>query len=229
MRLVIDTREQKLHSALTAVPFDIEPLHIGDVCIRSPDNQDILVIERKTVDDLAASIKDGRFKEQLMRLQASESMIAYIIEGHRSWNDEGFIGGLPAKSINSTLFKLQFKYRIPCWFTANVANTASLVVGILRRFESDKHLEWGALPTPPNAEAYNLSAIKTIKKENFTPALCFVQQLCCIPGISSTKANSIISSLECTSLSQMLQKLDKLESVPGIGKKLADTIRVYLG
>jgi ERCC4-type nuclease len=228
MRLVIDTREHKLHDALSGVPFDIAPLHIGDACIKSSEDVDLLVIERKTIDDLAASIKDGRLKEQLIRLQASGTMVAYVIEGHRSWRDEGFVGGLPSKSVNSTLHKLQFKYRIPCYSTTNVGGTAALLEGLLQRFKDDKHLEWGVLPAPPTIESYNASVVKTVKKENLTPQLCFIQQLCCIPGISSTKANMIITTRDCTNLTLFLQKLDQLETVPGIGRKLAETIKTYL-
>ena len=39
------------------------------------------VIERKTLDDLFHSICDGRFREQMQRLQATSLQIIYLIEG----------------------------------------------------------------------------------------------------------------------------------------------------
>ena len=45
------------------------------------------ILERKTVDDLAASIKDGRWHEQKMRLKACGlSRVIYLI-GMQYWSD----------------------------------------------------------------------------------------------------------------------------------------------
>jgi ERCC4-type nuclease len=232
MKLVVDTREHKLHNLITC-PFEIEQLHIGDACIKQGDTV-LIAIERKTVDDLAASIKDGRFKEQLMRLQSCGAQVAYVIEGHKGYMDDGFVNGLPLKAINSTLYKLQFKYKIPCFHTGNTFGTATLLAGLLSRFETGKHEEWGE---SPSTEDYTNAAIKPIKKENLTTELAFIQQLCCIPGISSAKAKLILSELKCANMFELVQKLGSttanpsatLTNIPGIGTKLASSILTYLG
>lgn len=231
MKLLVDTREHKLHECLHC-SFEITQLHVGDVCILGEEDKPLLYLERKTVDDLAASIKDGRFKEQLLRLQSSGAMIGYIIEGHKSYTDNGFVCGLPMKAINSTLFKLCFKYRIPCFHTANVGSTATLVASLYHRFETGKHEDWVTEST--SIDEYNTTAIKTVKKENLTPELAFIQQLCSIPGISSSKAKQIISKLDCVNMFQLLQVLNNnpsatLQTVPGIGAKLSESILTYLG
>ena len=58
-------------------------LDIGDI-IYSIDKIPYVIIERKTVSDLSASIKDGRYKEQKYRLlkeQKKGCRIIYLIEG----------------------------------------------------------------------------------------------------------------------------------------------------
>ena len=63
-----------------------ENLPIGDVII-SNNNEDILILERKTVSDLLSSIKDGRYEEQSYRLNGEKihnHNIIYLIEGDLS-------------------------------------------------------------------------------------------------------------------------------------------------
>ena len=62
----------------------IEQLHIGDVIFEDDSGKPIIIFERKTLNDLAASIKDGRYSEQSFRLDkepAHNHNIIYIIEG----------------------------------------------------------------------------------------------------------------------------------------------------
>jgi ERCC4-type nuclease len=63
-----------------------EALPVGDAILSSDDGAtDYIVFERKSLADLAASICDGRYKEQSLRLQAfpnvSNHNVVYIIEG----------------------------------------------------------------------------------------------------------------------------------------------------
>jgi len=60
-----------------------ENLPIGDVIV-TDNNEDILIIERKSVGDLMSSIKDGRYEEQSYRLNGNKihnHNIIYLIEG----------------------------------------------------------------------------------------------------------------------------------------------------
>ena len=61
-----------------------ETLPIGDVIITDDAGDEKLIIERKSVSDLLASIKDGRYEEQSYRLnglQHHNHNIIYLIEG----------------------------------------------------------------------------------------------------------------------------------------------------
>ena len=85
IELVIDNRERKLIAELTDnIEFTTEDLSIGDILFRE-GGETVLIIERKTVQDLKASITDGRAREQKARLLGSGTQverIMYLIEGN---------------------------------------------------------------------------------------------------------------------------------------------------
>ena len=77
----IDDREHDLIARLKAesVEFTVERLPLGDIKIEK--NGHMALIERKRTDDFAASISDGRWREQKARLSASGAIVIYLIEG----------------------------------------------------------------------------------------------------------------------------------------------------
>ena len=77
MKLIVDYREKKLIKLLNAFlnQFNLDNieiitriLDIGDIAICDEDENEKLIIERKSLNDLASSIKDGRYVEQSLRL-----------------------------------------------------------------------------------------------------------------------------------------------------------------
>lgn len=93
MIIKVDTREGDLLRHINGLVANIpifkqiiiksETLPIGDIII-ADDTEDKLVIERKSVTDLLASIKDGRYEEQSYRLNGlnhHNHNIIYLIEG----------------------------------------------------------------------------------------------------------------------------------------------------
>ena len=83
--MVIDTRETKLLHYMKNLKFvKVSQLDVGDIHYRI-NGKTVFIIERKTLEDLANSIKDGRFREQKIRLQKCLSQdinIIYLIEGY---------------------------------------------------------------------------------------------------------------------------------------------------
>ena len=93
MKIKIDNREEELikniNFLITNIPSFkdiqvlIETLPLGDIIICDDDSEK-LVIERKSVNDLLSSIKDGRYEEQSYRLNGlnhHNHNIIYLIEG----------------------------------------------------------------------------------------------------------------------------------------------------
>ena len=92
MIIKVDVRENKLIQLLKKLltekftKYDIlikeEQLDIGDIIIIHNDSK--LIIERKSINDLASSISDGRYMEQSYRLDKVDihnHNIMYLIEG----------------------------------------------------------------------------------------------------------------------------------------------------
>ena len=95
MKLVIDYREKKLIGLINSIkrmndkfkPIEVvvENLPLSDVIIKDKKDNEKLLIERKTINDLASSIQDGRYNEQSYRLNNCEihnHNIMYLIEGN---------------------------------------------------------------------------------------------------------------------------------------------------
>lgn len=60
------------------------------------------IVERKRADDLASSIKDGRFHEQKHRLMQSGLQPIYLIESQRDYGDWGLAEGALSQAIANT-------------------------------------------------------------------------------------------------------------------------------
>ena len=107
MNIIFDTRESALHAKYTnpahlsivpnstpihnssvshnsSIPISVASLPLADVVIQY-NSVDLVLIERKCMSDLIASIKDGRYEEQSYRLLSASNVhphnIVYIIEG----------------------------------------------------------------------------------------------------------------------------------------------------
>ena len=93
MKIKIDIREEELIKNINFlienipsfkdIQVVIETLPLGDIIIYDEES-DKLVIERKSVNDLLSSIKDGRYEEQSYRLNGlnhHNHNIIYLIEG----------------------------------------------------------------------------------------------------------------------------------------------------
>lgn len=139
-KLIVDYREKRIIDKLKASQKIIDILEV-----RNLDIADIIVqydkysfyIERKSVPDLVSSIKDGRYKEQKIRLQSqihkdTNSQIMYIIEGinkFRNHNEENIYYG---SWISTTL-----RDRISVFRTSNMDETVSLIIRLLMRLQKD--------------------------------------------------------------------------------------------
>ena len=129
IELEIDTREKKLIQLLD-IQYSIKQLDIGDIIIKL-NNQIIIAIERKTMNDLFCSIKDGRYKEQkhrLLQLQKENIIIMYIIEG--SNKNQNTLSAM----INTTIRDKLFVFR-----TYNLEETVNTIKTITKNIQ--KYIE----------------------------------------------------------------------------------------
>tara|TARA_B110000091_G_scaffold157293_1_gene167591 strand:+ start:225 stop:887 length:663 start_codon:yes stop_codon:yes gene_type:complete len=80
-KMIVDDREHDLIARLKMekVDFTVQRLPLGDILLER--NGTTCLIERKRTDDFAASITDGRWREQKARLKQSGAIVVYLIEG----------------------------------------------------------------------------------------------------------------------------------------------------
>ena len=83
--IILDTREQKDLQTIVLqlnIPHKREKLPIGDFSIKDPvTNEYLCFIERKSIEDLANSIMEGRLFDQIERLEHLEKPAFLLISG----------------------------------------------------------------------------------------------------------------------------------------------------
>jgi len=207
--LVIDTRERDLIKLATeaGAEFTIEQLEIGDIIFRgAAGNQDCVMIERKTINDLRSSICDGRLREQKIRMLNSDTVrknnIMYLIEGSVPDLDTPTVGGVGCKSVVGSMINMMFRDDLKVYKTRNIKETLNYIIRLYDKL-NDKSTVINAdssgdqSPTDTSYSKY----IKTKKIENITPRVFFVKSLCIIPRVSYVIADSIaVTYLSYTTL-----------------------------
>ena len=216
--LRIDKREKKVINWLKnrEIEFTEELLDIGDIIIsRKGINvntvngmEDIFVIERKTVDDMLSSVKDGRYREQKARLSShlinnNCKGVFYILEG--------FIDKYSKPSEKKTIYgawiSCQFRDKLNVIRTMNIGETCEFCLRLLDRLSSNpSEIISGNVNSsdsiPSNkdegkkSELSYLKTLKTKKKDNLTPKMCQILALATIPGISTSIAEIIIKKYD---------------------------------
>ena len=138
MLIKIDTREtelfKKCEGFITSTPkfkdlkIISETLPLGDIIINDGTN-DCVIIERKTLADLAASIKDGRYEEQSYRLngiQHHNHNIIYLIEGDIT-RFNTFKERIDKQTLYSAMFSINYFKGFSVMRTNTLEETAYII------------------------------------------------------------------------------------------------------
>jgi ERCC4-type nuclease len=122
-------------------------LVIGDAALRldhhdDDNNADIILFERKTLTDLAASIRDGRYKEQSFRMnqycELENHNIIYIIEGDMAKYADKTPGSNPIskKALYSAMFSMLYLKGFSVFRTSNIRETADLILYFADKYDA---------------------------------------------------------------------------------------------
>ena len=214
--------------------FHIETgsLPLGDIVFLK-DEKELIIIERKKSSDLAASIKDGRYKEQSFRLDGNEMPnhnIMYLIEGNLNATR------MDKTTLMSCIFSLNYYQGFSIWKTNNIGETAEFLSNSAKYMEKSKKdcfykpgYEINKQEQTSSTDYVNV--VKTCKKENVTPQNIGEIMLCQIPGVGSAAAIAIIQHFKSiVNLIADLQehgdsclKLIEVSATSGKSKKLNKT------
>lgn len=230
--LKIDIREKDLLKLIPALIKDNDlekkvvisncSLDIGDFIIeknnKSRENEELIIFERKSIKDLAASIQDGRYNEQSLRLNSiplHNHNIYYIIEGSIDKYYNKYCR-VTKEAIYSSIFSLNYYKGFSVLRTDNVFETGTFIVKILKKMLRDTTKEpyfteiinnqnGGTESKQHLTQPEYTNVVKRVKKDNITPENIGSVILSQIPGISGTISKVIMDKYG--SLYELMLKL----------------------
>ena len=214
MLIKLDFRENKLISLCNALlPDDdnnndnnkikivSENLPLGDIIICDNEGNEKIIVERKSLADLAASIRDGRYKEQSFRLNQCSlhnHHIYYLIEGDLRYYRP--FKGLPdKKALLSAMVSINYFKGFSLQRTINLEETAEWIIHLATKLEKESgtipYYNGGAeiIDTNPN---YANVVGKRIKKDNITSENIGEIMLSQIPNVSNASASAIMKKFD---------------------------------
>jgi len=202
VEIVLDERERDLYEEIMKIPTNIpiskRVLSIGDVIIKGEEDKDLLIIERKTLQDLLASIKDGRYSEQSFRLLNSSQLpphqILYCIEGMIS----SVKSPEEKKRIYSAITSIHYYKGMSVLRTWSVQETAELLIRTAEKIckeTANGKLPYNPVVTSENIEnkEYSHNLTSSVKCENITPDNIGEIMLSQIPSVSVASAKALLA------------------------------------
>ena len=244
MKIVVDNREPEvLINTINElikekeISIEIKSLEIGDIHIIEDDNIDpSIIIERKSLSDLIASIKDGRYNEQSFRLdnyKLHNHNIYYLIEG----NIEYLKNSIDKQIVYSSLFTLSYFKGFSIINSNNLKQTANIIFRFSDKLKRENNKNSYYKDNNNEKDINYASVIKTCKKSNITKDNILEIMLMQIPGISYNIANVITN--EHKTLNNLLKNLGEnpncldnlysgLQSKRKISKSVILNIKEYL-
>ncbi|MGY6520129.1 MAG: ERCC4 domain-containing protein [Mongoliitalea sp.] len=206
LEIYLDHREPEelMHTFLSFGNAIITRKHLyaGDI-----EMDDYLVIERKTLPDFFQSLKDGRLFSQVKRLQKLSKPTLLVVEDEKQGIHQH---RFRQAAFQSLLFSIQWKFRIPVFFTRNILETVSLCFYCYRSFAGKKQ-SLGSLCAP--------------RKKRVSSREIQLDMLARIPGIGKRRAMELLKTYG--NIKGIIQSPD-LES-SGIGPKTKKKLLEVLG
>jgi ERCC4-type nuclease len=141
--IIIDDRERDvipsfdLVQDMAPIAYKVARIEVADYAIvyqgppESPNNYLIASIERKSYDDFAASLKDGRYenKEKMIKCRSETNCrLLFIIEGPAFPRSDHKYGKIPYSTIESATFHMMVRDNIQCIYSKNNLGTAEKIM-----------------------------------------------------------------------------------------------------
>jgi len=247
-KLLVDYREKKVIELLNKYSlnehfnYESSNLEIGDFILKNENDEIIFIIERKTLNDLNCSIKDGRYKEQSMRLDCcnlENHNIIYLIEGNLQ--SPILNCHINEKIIYSAICSLQLFKGFSVIKTISIDETVKFIISYVEKtvkeLQNGKNVFYGTTDRDINNDY--ASTIVTTKNKNINKDNIDIIMLSQIPYISSLTAKHILKHVGGSldklylALNENNNVLDNLviennEKKRKISKKIIENIKTYL-
>lgn len=128
-RTLIQLLKAKLNLEKLNLKLIIESLPLADVILCDHNDNEILYIERKSINDLASSIQDGRYAEQSLRLNSipiHNHNIIYLIEGNVNELNTRY-GRINHKAIYSSFITLSILKGFSVMRSFDIEETSEII------------------------------------------------------------------------------------------------------
>ena len=204
-RIIFDSRESKslvISGLMQKAELEERVLETGDFLL-----SDRVVCERKTVQDFAKSISDGRLFEQVCRMKNEFPVALLIIEGSGIYSSN-----LKPQAIRGAIASIAVDFGIPIIWTRSPSETAEMLYSIAHREQissgRDVRVRCGKKPkTVRHMQKYLVSSL---------------------PGIDYCRADSLLKHFKCPEFLFTASEKE-LRQVKGIGRELARKMREVIG
>ena len=220
----IDAHNDNAKNAKNIITLEISNLPLGDITLsHEKTDKPIIIIERKSVKDLAGSIRDGRYNEQSARLNEypiANHNIVYLIEGSiRDYKppNVNMKNPITYPALYSSIISVLYYKGFSILRTVDVQETAELLYRITDKisrnsgknelpYYSNNNANSNENTNSNNNANSNENANTDItdalcsgsnkKSSNITPDNIGIIMLCQIPGIGKTAAAAIMNEYD---------------------------------
>jgi ERCC4-type nuclease len=140
--LLIDARERHVtrHAIeLESITHEVKQMTTADYVVLAPNGNILAAIERKSLVDYAASLKDGRSdnKNKLIKLRNETGCrLIYIIEGPAYPDEKKYFGNIAYKNIESSMFHLMMNEGVVFIYTKDTLGTAKALGRFVRSMDT---------------------------------------------------------------------------------------------
>lgn len=162
----------------------VKQLPLGDIIINDGVT-DLVIIERKSLSDLAASIKDGRYEEQSYRLngiQHHNHNIIYLIEGDFN-KFNSFRDRIDKQTLYSAMVSIQYYKGFSIMRSNSLEETALIVCNMAHKLNKDK-----------TKQPFYSNILTPIVNNQEQPVKNDDTETIVIPVIPETNTNTVITS-----------------------------------
>lgn len=187
---IINTNNDNADVNLKDVVYEVQNLEIGDFVIKNENEEVLFIIERKTINDLACSIVDGRFEQQKERITSVinyPEKIVYVLEGNKS----NIKSNISTTSINGAIQNMIFKHNFKVISTSSILDTYNNLIMLYKKcVKNTLNKDESVMICPVNVD------LKSGSKKNVIDKNIFALQLCVIPGVSFKTATIITTKYQ---------------------------------
>lgn len=243
IRVVIDMREDDLWAHLE--PYRVAdsegwwvekaPLAVGDIAFYAASDisgvAPLAILERKTAEDLGASQKDGRYREQrarLLALRGAKTAIGYLVEAppwSASLSTTWCRGTFNEVNLQQAIVRLQLRYTIPVFMSASIKETGTWIRRVAKALVADPAVFKEGLATNAcEAAAAYTEAIHVKKADNATPERIFMSFLLTLPGMGKAAATAVAEATHSSFLALQALKEEELCEIKVGKRKLPKTL-----